>query len=64
MDAARYDERLGVPLRWWVQGVMLVASLFVRPVLNHLGELHGLQHILQAAVEHGALWLRVGGDGP
>src|SRR3954469_10955120 len=28
VDAARYDERLGVPLRWWVQGVMLVASLW------------------------------------
>ena len=22
-----YDERLGVPLRWWVQGTMMVASL-------------------------------------
>ncbi len=29
MDAAPYDERLGVPLRWWVQGVMLVASLWL-----------------------------------
>ena len=24
MDATAYDERLGVPLRWWVQGTMLV----------------------------------------
>ena len=24
-----YDERLGVPLRWWVQGTMLVASLWL-----------------------------------
>ena len=23
---AEYDERLSVPLRWWVQGVMLVAT--------------------------------------
>jgi hypothetical protein len=29
VEAARYDERLGVPLRWWVQGVMLVASLWL-----------------------------------
>jgi Protein of unknown function (DUF3093) len=27
-DAA-YRERLGVPLRWWVQGTMLVASLWL-----------------------------------
>jgi hypothetical protein len=29
VDAGRYDERLGVPLRWWVQGVMLVATLWL-----------------------------------
>ena len=23
-----YDERLGVPLRWWVQGVMLLATFW------------------------------------
>ena len=33
MDAASYDERLGVPLRWWVQGVMLVASLWLALVV-------------------------------
>ena len=33
MDAAAYDERLGVPLRWWVQGVMLVASLWLALVV-------------------------------
>ena len=27
--ATAYDERLGVPLRWWVQGSMLVASLWL-----------------------------------
>ncbi|WP_232676975.1 DUF3093 domain-containing protein [Nocardioides sp. R-C-SC26] len=27
--ATRYAERLGVPLRWWVQGVMLIASLWL-----------------------------------
>lgn len=26
---AGYHERLGVPLRWWVQGTMLVASLWL-----------------------------------
>ncbi len=24
-----YDERLGVPLRWWVQGVMLLATFWL-----------------------------------
>jgi hypothetical protein len=29
----QYDERLGVPLRWWVQGTMLVASLWLAVVV-------------------------------
>ncbi|HCB05680.1 MAG TPA: DUF3093 domain-containing protein [Nocardioides sp.] len=29
MEATAYDERLGVPLRWWAQGVMLVAMLWL-----------------------------------
>ncbi|QIG42872.1 DUF3093 domain-containing protein [Nocardioides anomalus] len=33
MDAGPYDERLGVPLRWWVQGVMLVATLWLALVV-------------------------------
>ncbi|MCW2797796.1 DUF3093 domain-containing protein [Nocardioides sp.] len=34
MDARpEYDERLGVPLRWWVQGTMLVASLWLAVVV-------------------------------
>jgi hypothetical protein len=33
VDTARYDERLGVPLRWWVQGVMLVATLWLALVV-------------------------------
>jgi hypothetical protein len=33
VDAAPYDERLGVPLRWWVQGVMLVATLWLALVV-------------------------------
>jgi hypothetical protein len=28
-----YDERLGVPLRWWVQGTMLVASLWLAVIV-------------------------------
>jgi Protein of unknown function (DUF3093) len=30
---AEYDERLSVPLRWWVQGTMLVASLWLAVVV-------------------------------
>ncbi|MGI8646147.1 MAG: DUF3093 domain-containing protein [Nocardioides sp.] len=29
MRVVEYDERLSVPLRWWVQGTMLVASLWL-----------------------------------
>lgn len=28
-----YDERLGVPLRWWVQGTMLVATFWLAVVV-------------------------------
>jgi hypothetical protein len=28
-----YHERLGVPLRWWVQGTMLVASLWLAMIV-------------------------------
>jgi hypothetical protein len=33
MCAVEYDERLSVPLRWWVQGTMLVASLWLAVVV-------------------------------
>ena len=34
MDARpEYDERLGVPLRWWAQGTMLVATLWLAVVV-------------------------------
>jgi hypothetical protein len=33
VDAVAYDERLGVPLRWWVQGTMMVASLWLALVV-------------------------------
>lgn len=29
MEPQRFDERLTVPLRWWVQGTMLLASLLL-----------------------------------
>jgi hypothetical protein len=32
-DASSYVERLGVPLRWWVQGTMLVATLWLAVVV-------------------------------
>ena len=31
--AVQYDERLSVPLRWWVQGTMLVATLWLAVVV-------------------------------
>lgn len=33
MACVEYDERLSVPLRWWVQGTMLVASLWLAVVV-------------------------------
>lgn len=39
MDAAPYDERLGVPLRWWVQGVMLLATFWLAFVVAIPGAL-------------------------
>jgi hypothetical protein len=32
-SGATYEERLRVPLRWWVQGTMLVASLWLAVVV-------------------------------
>jgi hypothetical protein len=32
-DPATYRERLGVPFRWWVQGTMLVATLWLALVV-------------------------------
>ena len=33
IHSVEYDERLGVPLRWWVQGTMLVASLWLAVIV-------------------------------
>ena len=32
-DPVTYRERLGVPFRWWVQGTMLVATLWLALVV-------------------------------
>jgi energy-coupling factor transporter transmembrane protein EcfT len=39
VEPTPYDERLAVPLRWWVQGVMLVASLWLALVVALPGAL-------------------------
>ena len=40
MDATpTYRERLSVPLRWWVQGTMLVASLWIAVIVAVPGPL-------------------------
>lgn len=33
MTCVEYDERLSVPLRWWVQGTMLVATFWLAVVV-------------------------------
>jgi Protein of unknown function (DUF3093) len=33
LTSVEYDERLSVPLRWWVQGTMLVASLWLAMIV-------------------------------
>ena len=73
MDAAAYDERLGVPLRWWVQGTMMVASLWLALVVAIPGPVawacSGIALALLAAllISYGSArvsveagWLRVG----
>ncbi|MEX0427062.1 DUF3093 domain-containing protein [Nocardioides sp. DS6] len=33
MSTPAYDERLHVPLRWWVQGVMFLATVWIAVIL-------------------------------
>lgn len=33
MSSPAYDERLTVPLRWWVQGVMFLATVWIAVIL-------------------------------
>ena len=60
-----YSERLGVPLRWWVQGTMLVASLWLALVVAVPGPVPwvvtGLALALLAAalVSYGSARVRV-----
>jgi len=73
VDATAYQERLGVPLRWWVQGTMLVASLWLALVVAipgpvawvcSAGALALLAALLfaygNARVSVGGGWLRAG----
>lgn len=72
-DPLRHDERLSVPLRWWVQATMLVASLWLAVVvalpLTLAWVVTGLGAALAAAlllswgaarVQVGETWLRAG----
>ena len=69
MEAAAYDERLGVPLRWWVQGVMLVATLWLALVVAVPGlaawVCSGLALALLTGllVSYGSVRVSVGDDG-
>jgi hypothetical protein len=50
-----YDERLTVPLRWWVQGSMLVASLWLALVVAVPGPLAWIVTALALALLAGLL---------
>jgi hypothetical protein len=60
-----YDERLGVPLRWWVQGTMLVASLWLAVVVAVPGAIAwvvtavALGLLVLALVSYGSARVRV-----
>lgn len=60
-----YDERLGVPLRWWVQGTMLVASLWLAVVVAVPGLIAwivtavALGLLILALVSYGSARIRV-----
>jgi hypothetical protein len=60
-----YDERLGVPLRWWVQGTMLVASLWLAVVVAVPGPVAWVVTVVAAGllvlclVSYGAARIRV-----
>ncbi|WP_205474512.1 DUF3093 domain-containing protein [Nocardioides sp. SYSU D00038] len=67
MDAPAYSERLGVPLRWWVQATMLVASLWLAVVVAVPGVLAwvvtavAVGLVVSAFLSYGGV--RVGVDG-
>lgn len=61
-----YAERLSVPLRWWVQGVMLVASLWLAtvvalpPLASTLVALVALALLTALLVSYGSARIAVG----
>jgi DUF3093 family protein len=63
-----YDERLGVPFRWWVQGTMLVATLWLAVVVAVPGAVAWVVTAIALALLGVGLWtygnarLRVDGD--
>ena len=65
-DETAYRERLGVPLRWWVQGTMLVASLWLACVVAVPGAVAWVVAAIAMAVlvavlaSYGAARLEVG----
>ncbi|MFC7497412.1 MULTISPECIES: DUF3093 domain-containing protein [unclassified Nocardioides] len=51
-----YAERLGVPLRWWVQGTMLVATLWLAVVVAVPGPVAWVVTAIALAGLFGGLW--------
>lgn len=51
-----YAERLGVPLRWWVQGTMLVATLWLAVVVAVPGPAAWITTAVALAALGGGLW--------
>jgi hypothetical protein len=51
-----YAERLGVPLRWWVQGTMLVATLWLAVVVAVPGPVAWVVTAIALAVLFGGFW--------
>jgi Protein of unknown function (DUF3093) len=64
-----YRERLGVPLRWWVQGTMLVASLWLACIVAVPGAVAwtvtaiAMALLVAGLVSYGSARLEVGDDG-
>ncbi|MDF1603198.1 DUF3093 domain-containing protein [Nocardioides sp. YIM 152315] len=51
-----YAERLGVPLRWWVQGTMLVATLWLAVVVAVPGPVAWVVTAVALAALFAGLW--------
>jgi hypothetical protein len=64
-----YSERLGVPLRWWVQGTMLVASLWLACIVAVPGAVAwvvtavAMALLVAGLVSYGSARLEVGEGG-